>query len=411
MKALSALRIAVLALILAISIQLSPAQQGGQGSGSSSNTGSAGKNTPGTPSTPSTPSTQPTFPSPEFKKTPQPDQPSIFISGTVVMDDGSPVPTQTVIERECSGKIRLEGNVGVSGHFGFQVGGMEKQSFYIPDASQGIDPDWSAGDSSASTTTPGFAPSPVFSGLRGCELRARLAGYQSTFVRLDEVNAMGHHDVGAIVLYPIGRVRGNLVSATSLLAPKEARKSFERAKNALRKEKYDEAQKLLTEATGIYPSYVEAWFLLGLLHQQQNRLEDARSAYGKAIAIDKLYVKPYVWLAQVAGIEKKWQESADVSDQALTLDSVSFPEAYLMSAIAYYNLNNLHLAEQRAWRAGLIDLDHRFPRVHLLMANILTRKNDKAGAMEELRNYLKFAPKADDADAVRARLKEMESNP
>jgi hypothetical protein len=45
------------------------------------------------------------------------------------------------------------------------------------------------------------------------------------------------------------------------------------------------------------------------------------------------------------------------------------------------------------------------------MANILTRKNDKAGAMEELRNYLKFAPKADDADAVRARLKEMESNP
>ncbi len=176
MKALSALRIAVLVVILALSIQLSPAQQGGQGSGSGSNTGSAGKNTP---STPSTPSPQPTFPPPEFKKTPQPDQPCIFISGTVVMDDGSPVPTQTVMERECSGKIRLVGNVGVSGHFGFQVGGLEKQGFYIPDASQGIDPDWSAGDSLESTTAPGFAPSSVFSGLRGCELRARLKEMQS----------------------------------------------------------------------------------------------------------------------------------------------------------------------------------------------------------------------------------------
>ena len=294
---------------------------------------------------------------------------------------------------------------------GFQVGGPEKERPYIADASQGIDTDWSAGGSSDSKPASGYEAAPVFSGLRGCELRAKLAGYQSNVVRLDNVQGIGQHDVGVIVLYPIGRVRGSLVSATSLLAPKEARKPFERAKNALRKEKYDEAQKLLLEATGIYPSYVEAWFLLGLLHQQQNRLEDARSAYSQAIAIDKLYVKPYVWLAQVAGLEKKWQESADVSDQALMLDSVSFPDAYLMNAIANYNLNNLDLAEQRAWRAGLIDPEHRVPRVHLLMASILTRKNDKAGAMAEMRNYLKFAPKADDADAVRARLKEMESSP
>ena len=84
------------------------------------------------------------------------------------------------------------------------------------------------------------------------------------------------------------------------------------------------------------------------------------------------------------------------------------PEGYYFNAIAYYNLSKLDLAEKSARQEQRLDSKHQFPRVHLILANILARKQDTAGSIKEMQDYLKVAPNASDADYVRARVQEKE---
>lgn len=47
---------------------------------------------------------------------------SLFISGTVVLEDGSPPPIGVVIERLCGASRTKEASVNPYGSFGFQIG-------------------------------------------------------------------------------------------------------------------------------------------------------------------------------------------------------------------------------------------------------------------------------------------------
>ena len=61
------------------------------------------------------------------------------------------------------------------------------------------------------------------------------------------------------VLHYFGNVQGLTTSATSALAPKDAKRAFERGTKALDSNKPDEAQKELQKAVDLYPRYAEAW--------------------------------------------------------------------------------------------------------------------------------------------------------
>jgi tetratricopeptide (TPR) repeat protein len=205
-------------------------------------------------------------------------------------------------------------------------------------------------------------------------------------------------------------VPGTTVSITNLRAPKSAQKAVERAQKALQKSNFAESEKNLQMAVGIYPDYAFAWLTLGRVYQQQARNEEARKAYSAAIAADDKYVNSYIGLAQLAGIERKWKEMADITDRALALDPLDLPEGYYYNSLAYYNLKKLDIAERSAWKAQGLDGLHRYPLVHLMLANMLERKQDSTGAIDQLQKYLKFAPQAKDAEQVRARLEELQKS-
>ena len=58
----------------------------------------------------------------------------IFLSGKVVMDDGTPPPESVVIERVCGGNPRPEAWTDSKGHFSFQLG---QNTAMMADASVG----------------------------------------------------------------------------------------------------------------------------------------------------------------------------------------------------------------------------------------------------------------------------------
>jgi len=369
------------AWILIVMVALATGADAQRGSGTGSTTNSRG-NTPRTPTTPD-PSIQP-----------------VFLSGKVLMDGGGALPEPVAIERVCGGVARREGYTDFKGQFEFQIG----VNMTFQDASEN--------DSRTSPTQPSRPGSPLARrgtvDLNGCELKAVLPGYHSSVVVLHAIGDNWQYEVGTLFLKRMGEAKGSTVSVTSMTAPKEATRAFEKAQKAREQEKTAEAEKELNKAVQIYPQFAAAWTLLGDIHRQHEQFDEARAEYEKAIAADPQYVNPAYGLASIAMQQKKWDEAAQLTDQVLKMNAAAYPLAYFFQGVANYNQKKYDAAEESARKFKALDTQHNHPDVYLLLSNILTRKQDYAGAAQEIRDYLVVLPDAPEADALKVRVQRLE---
>ena len=331
----------------------------------------------------------------------------IFLSGRIAMEDGSPPPSQVAIERVCNGQIRREAFADSKGQFGFQVG---QSVGVMQDASD--DTPYQMGVPGSSGMNMGMSPTNTIqmgeNSLIGCELRASLAGYRSDMVDLSDHRRLDNPDIGTIVLHPYGKVEGTTISVTTLQAPKDAKKAFERGRSAAKKQKWSEAQEQFQKAVDIDPKFAEAWTELGEMYQIQKQPEEARKAYTQAMAADSHYIRPYFGMIELASAENDWKQVASLSDKAIALDSYDYPNLYFFDGVAYFNLGQYQLAEKSARSAQRLDSQHKLPRVDLLLSNILSERQDFSGAADAMRNYLKYLGEGPDAEMAKAQLAKLE---
>ena len=343
----------------------------------------------------------------------------MYVSGKVLTDDGTPPSQSITIIRICNGVTRAMGYTDAKGSFSFD---MNHADTAFQDASNpgtlgsasdptntraSLDDPFSSmrGMTGSSTGGMGGGNSTV---LMGCELRAQLAGYRSSAVQLAQRRSMDDPDVGIIFLHRMGNDEGSMVSMTALQAPKDAKKAFEKGMDALKKKKSEDAQKNFQKAVDTYPKYADAWYQLGELQLTAKNTEAARNSFGQAIAADPKLVTPYVQLAILDGKEGKWKETADNTNKAIRLDPVDFPIAFYFDAIANYNLRNYAAAEKSARQLQRLDTQHHFPMAERVLASVLAERKDYPGAAQQMRDYLKFAGTAKDADEVRGQLQQIE---
>ncbi|MCS7313928.1 MAG: tetratricopeptide repeat protein [Bryobacterales bacterium] len=343
---------------------------------------------------------------PDWRQQPFPEiQRPIFLSGRVVLEDGTPPPEPVVIERICHGQPRPEAYTDSRGRFSFQLG---QNMHLMADASVNTaDP---LADPTRRSPGAGFGQPRTISerDLIGCELRAVLPGYRSDPVPLAGRRLMDNPDVGTIVLRRLAKVEGTVISATTLAAPKDARKAYEKGLEALKRKKLDEARKQLERAVALYPQYAVAWYELGRIHQEQNNREKAREAYGKALEADAKFMKPYLQLALLSAQDRNWQEVADTTDRLLRLDPFDYPLAYFFNSVANFNLRKLDAAERSAREGIKLDERNQIPKMRHLLGVILANKQDYAAAAELLRTYLPHAANPEESELVRKQLAEIE---
>jgi tetratricopeptide (TPR) repeat protein len=110
----------------------------------------------------------------------------------------------------------------------------------------------------------------------------------------------------------------------------------------------------------------------------------------------------------MAAGEKKWEDAADYSGKLIRLNPYYSPDAYFVSAVANLNLNRLDKAEEHSREAAKMDTQHKNPRINHLLAVILSQKQDYAGAAASMRDFLKFAPNAPEAEQIKQQLAEIE---
>ena len=321
----------------------------------------------------------------------------LFFSGKVALSDGAALPEPAKIQRACGEAIRQVSYTDLKGRFSFQTG----QNMDLPDVSDRSGP--GAGGLGLPSRTSSRDRSQF-----GCELRITLPGFRPETVSLSDSRYLDNPDLGTIILRRIANVEGLTISATSSLAPKDAKKAFEKGQEALSKKNPTEAQKEFEKAVGIYPRYAAAWYELGRLNEQKNEFDEARKSYGQAVVADAKYIPPHERLAWIALRETKWQEVADDTDAILRLDPIDYPDAYYLSGAANLQLGNLDVAEKNAREAVTRDTAHRNPRASYVLGLILAQKRDYAGSAPLLRAFLEKNPDAPDAATVRQQLAAIE---
>ena len=360
--------------------------------------------------TPNIPGQNPTDRTPFPEMGPRP----IFISGKVMMDDGTAPTEQVVIERICGTNPKPEGYTDSKGNFSFELG---RNQATMADASYGNAGDdgfgglsGRGGNTSNNRGMPGGGTQITERDLMGCELRASLPGYRSDVINLSGRRTLDNPNVGTIILHRRAGVEGYTTSGTSLMAPKEAKKSYDKAVKLVKSKKPAEAQKELENAVSLYPRYATAWYELGLLRERDNQIPQASEAYAKAVEADGKFIKPYLQIAGLQARENKWKEVQETTNRAIKLNPYDFPGAYFYNSVAAVNLRDLDAAEKSAREGIKLDSQNRIPKLAHVLGIVLAQKQDYSGAAENMKLYLKLVPNAPDADAVRKQLAEVEGS-
>jgi tetratricopeptide (TPR) repeat protein len=329
----------------------------------------------------------------------------VFFTGNVMLDDGSTPADAVGIEKVCEGRGTFEAWTDEKGHFGFKV---------TPPRS-----DNSEGDASlpaqergelnkALNATSTQYSMPITQALRGCELHAVLSGYRSESVSMAIKSTMDSARVGTIILHPLSRAASLVVSATTLQAPSNARKTYEKGLEAMRTGKWEAAASEFGKAVKIYPAFAVAWYQLGLARQNRNDTPGALEAWKEAQKCDARYIKPYENLTVAADHRGDWAESEKYSRAWIHLDPEDFPGAYLFNAVANARLGKPEEAEHSAREGLRLDKDQKIPRMNYVLGLILMDKKAYAESAQCFRKYLELAPNASDAAIVRQQLPKLE---
>jgi tetratricopeptide (TPR) repeat protein len=324
---------------------------------------------------------------------------SIYIMGSVFMDDGSQPPVSTIVELDCGGISKTRGTVDPAGGFYFQPNSTTRA---LTDASeQGPDSGRyfsSVRDSSAAAT------------YGSCEVRARLAGYRSQSVRLGALIVNGNvYDAGRILLRRMGESEGSSVSAASLAAPKNASKALSKGLSLAGKGNMEQAVAEFEKALKLYPKYPDALVALGRAQTAGGRYDEARANLELAVQGDPLFATPLVALAALSARLSNWKETADFSARAVRMDPFDFPEVYYYAALAAYNLHDLAAAGKNAAEAVRLDSGQRSIQAVRLLSAILAEQKDYRAAAKQLRNVLPYLPAGAEQARVQADLARLET--
>jgi len=339
----------------------------------------------------------------------------IRVSGRVAMDDGSPLSFPATIERVCAGNRHAEGYTDSEGYFALVLG---QHPDVIGDASEtptstnrsSLPTGTSQGPSSSDTSKMSNATLTGDNRMANCELRASLSGYTSDAVNLATRSALDSPDVGTILLHRMGA--GNTamtVTATTLRAPKEARRALQKGLELAKKNRSDEAIASLQEAVKVYPEFAFAWCELGKLQLGNDHTPDAHESFEAAVKAEPRWPEPYLHLAVMGLKAHDWKEVADTTQHVLRLNTFQYPQAYFLNGAANFNLHHIDLAEEDGLAAERLDVQHQYPQIEKLLGAIYSERHRYADAAEKFRSYVMLAPDAEDAANARQKMADMEA--
>lgn len=201
--------------------------------------------------------------------------------------------------------------------------------------------------------------------------------------------------------------RPAIINAALANAPKPAVNLYDKAIEAIRAGDNKKAVELLRGAISYYPEFTVAMNELGVLYLRLNQPGNAAETFRSA-----LKVRPDDFTLRlnygIALAEKK--EAAEAEAQlrlAIQKNDTSWP-AHMYLGITLMNMRRYNDAEQELQRALSIGGDS-LSLPHYYLGGIYWGRRDYKRAADELEKYLQLAPKAPEAERIRATIKDLRS--
>ena len=322
---------------------------------------------------------------------------SLYLSGKVVLPDGSPPPVPAEVLLTCAGSPVPQDETKADGTFNFRAGGSSRRFRFDPrtygtEAEKGIERIGASGDRSHVS-------------LIDCVVEARLGGYRSSRIQLGRRSVFEAPDIGEIVLTPLVAGKGYFFSTTTAAAPSKARKTYRNAEKELAKEdpNLKSARKDLEKAVKAYPAFAEAWNRLGRVRTRQRSLKEATFAFKKAAAADSGYVPPVLALTVINIEQDDMVEAARYADRLVEMLEDS-AEAHYYRALAKMSIGKFEAAEESARFVIASPNAAQHPKAHLILGNLLGAGGDIPAAAAEFRLFLEAAPSDRAAEPIRQQI-------
>jgi tetratricopeptide (TPR) repeat protein len=200
-------------------------------------------------------------------------------------------------------------------------------------------------------------------------------------------------------------IKPEVVHADLANVPKPALELYNGALKLAQEGKNKAAIEKLNQAITAHPKFMLAFNELGVQYQKVGELEKANDALQSALKISPNSFAPLVNHGIVLVRLKKYAEAeVDLRAALKENDQSAIARFYLGRALAY--LGAFDDAEKELNTAITLG-GEQMKEAHRYLGAIYHARGDTARAIAQLETYLKVAPKAEDADAVRQLIRQL----
>ncbi len=196
---------------------------------------------------------------------------------------------------------------------------------------------------------------------------------------------------------PVPTGKGGVISAADVYErPPSTRSLFQKAEESVGKKNLDSAIDLLKKIVDKDKNDFQAWTALGTVYFAKEKLEDAESAYLKAIEISPASPRAQLNLGRVRSSQKKFEAAVDPLTKAVELLPTSGDANYLLGE-CYLQLKKGSKAIPYLNAAASLGR----PEAHLRLGWLYNAAGMKDKAALEYEEYLKKDPNYRDRDKLK----------
>ena len=234
-----------------------------------------------------------------------------------------------------------------------------------------------------------------------------VAGLQEATQRVD-LDSLGRNDVSLRIAGPVNNDSGAAtVSLYELRVPEKAKKEYEKAEEAFKKQKLDEARQHCDKALKASPTYSRALSLGALLDVLANHLDAAQEKAEQAVKSDPGYGMGYVVLGAIYNSVQRYNDAAQTLEHALPLVPNSW-QAHFELSRALLGKGEYHEALAQIDRTLQSAPDNYAP-AHLVRAHVLLGLKSYSEAVTELEKCIGADPNGANSAVARRTLGEVKS--
>jgi len=187
--------------------------------------------------------------------------------------------------------------------------------------------------------------------------------------------------------------------------PPAARKEFEAGKKRMDAHDNPGSVQHFQKAIALYPQYAEAYQLLGVVHLESGKFQEAEPELQKATEIEPNLSTAHFALGVCRNLLAKYPEAETALLRGLELDTEA-PDGHYELAKTYWVLGRVQDAETHAEKA--VSLQPGLAGAHILLGDIDMNKRDAQGALKEYKEALRLDPKGPMAAATQQMVNKIE---